>query len=431
MNKVAKNAAWIIGCKIAQSLLAFIIGMLTARYLGPSNYGLITYAASLVAFAAPIMQLGFSNIMVREIVDNPSEEGKRLGTAMLLSLISSVACIVGVTLFAAAANKNEPTTTQVCFLYSLVLLFQAVEHINYWFQAKYLSKYTSIISICAYVLVSAYKIHLLATRKSIYWFALTNALDALFVAFGAVVIYHKLGGQKLSFSARAGKQMFARSRHYIVSFMMVTVFVQTDKVMIKAMLGSAETGYYGAALTCAGITGFVFPAIIDSFRPFIFEGQKLGKDVFEHRFTMLYAIIIYLSLIQSVGIAVFSKLIVRIIYGVSYAPAAGALRIVVWYTTFSYLGAVRDIWILAKNEQNHLWKIYTSGAAANVILNTMLIPVMGIKGAALASLVTQFFTNVVTGFILKPIRENNAIMIRACNPILFVKSVRQLAKKFE
>lgn len=48
-NKTIQNAKWIIGCKIVQSLLQMVVGMLSARYLGPSNYGLINYAASIVA----------------------------------------------------------------------------------------------------------------------------------------------------------------------------------------------------------------------------------------------------------------------------------------------------------------------------------------------------------------------------------------------
>lgn len=429
MNKVAKNAAWIIGCKIAQSLLAFVIGMLTARYLGPSNYGLITYAASLVAFVAPIMQLGFSNILVREIIDYPAREGESLGSAMGLSLVSSLLCIVGVATFAAIANPNEPTTLWVCFLYSLILLFQAIEHINYWFQAKYLSKYTSIVSLCAYAVVSAYKIYLLATRKSIYWFALSNALDACLIAVAALVIYYRIGGQKLSFSIETSGQMFEKSRHYIVSSMMVTVFAQTDKIMLKLMLDDASVGYYGAAVSCAGITGFVFAAIIDSFRPSIFEGRQQSGEVFEHRLTMLYSIVIYLSLAQSVVVAVFAKLIVFIIYGEAYAPAGAALRIIVWYTTFSYLGSVRNIWVLANNQQRHLWKINLSGALANVLLNALLIPVLGINGAALASLATQFFTNVITGYVLKPIRPNNVIMVRGCNPRYLIEAARKVLPK--
>ena len=49
-NKIAKNASWIIVSKIIQSILGLIISMLTARFLGPSGYGLINYAESIVSF---------------------------------------------------------------------------------------------------------------------------------------------------------------------------------------------------------------------------------------------------------------------------------------------------------------------------------------------------------------------------------------------
>lgn len=59
-----------------------------------------------------------------------------------------------------------------------------------------------------------------------------------------------------------------------------------------------------------------------------------------------------------------------------------------------------------------LWKINLSGAIANVALNALLIPVWGVNGAALASLVTQAFTNVVTGYIFTEIRPNNRLMVK-------------------
>ena len=57
-GKIAKNATWLIACKIVQALLSFIIGMLCARYLGPSNYGIIDYASAIVSFMVPVVQLG-------------------------------------------------------------------------------------------------------------------------------------------------------------------------------------------------------------------------------------------------------------------------------------------------------------------------------------------------------------------------------------
>ena len=429
MNKVAKNATWIIACKIVQSVLALVINMFTARYLGPSNFGLITYAASLVAFVVPLMQLGLNNIMVQELVNRPEEEGKILGTSITLSLISSLACIAGVTAFAAIANRGEPVTIVVCLLYSLNLIFQALEMIRYWFQAKLISKYTSIISLIAYMVVSGYKLFLLITAKNVFWFAVSNAFDFAIIAFGAIIIYSKKGGARFAFSWELAKRMLTKSRHYIVSSMMVTIFAQTDKIMLKLMLDETHTGYYGAAVECAGVTTFVFVAIIDSFRPSIFEALKKSEESFERRLKMLYSIVIYLSLAQSVAMTVFAKLVVRILYGAKYAPATGALMVVVWYTTFSYLGSVRNIWILAKDKQRYLWIINLLGAVANVLLNASLIPFIGIYGAAIASLVTQFFTNVIVGFILRPIRPNNIIMMEALNPVYLIEAAKSISSR--
>lgn len=413
MNKVAKNAVWIIGIRVVQAVVAMLINMLTARYLGPSGFGLITYASSLVAFVLPIMQLGLSNVLVQEIVSNPEEEGKILGTSITLSVLSSICCIIGVLAFAFVANPGEPETILVCFLYSFVLIFQALDYVEYWYQAKLMSKYTSMISIMAYVIVSVYKIFLLVKGKNVYWFAISNALDYVLISFGGLFLYRRLGGRKLCFSFEVGKKLFSKSKHYILSSMMVTVFAQTDKIMLKMMLDESATGYYGAAVTCAGMTGFVFTAIIDSFRPSIFEGQKEGNEVFFHRLTTLYSIVIYLSLAQSIVMTLFSKWIIYILYGTAYNPAISALQIIVWYTTFSYMGSVRNIWILANEKQKYLWQINMSGAVANVILNAVLIPLIGINGAAVASLITQLFSNVIVGYIIKPIRPNNAIMVES------------------
>ena len=94
-NKVVKNASWIIGCRIAQAILALLIGMITARYLGPSNYGLLNYASSVVSFVVPLAQLGLKNILVEEIVSYPEHEGKTLGTSLVISVVAAMFCSVG------------------------------------------------------------------------------------------------------------------------------------------------------------------------------------------------------------------------------------------------------------------------------------------------------------------------------------------------
>ena len=428
-NRVVKNAAWIIACRVIQAVLALLVTMLSARYLQPAGYGLINYAASIVAFVAPIMQLGLNSILVQECVNAPEKEGETLGTALTMSFFSGLFCILGVIAFAYVCNPHEKQTIIVCALYGVLLVFQALSMMEYWFQAKLKSKYTSIVMLIAYAVTSAYKILLLVFGGHIYWFALSQALDYLLIAVALLVLYKMLSKQKLRFSWAAAKRMFAKSKHYIVSSLMVTIFAQTDRIMIKHMIDDSATGYYSAAVACAGMSGFVFGAIIDSARPSIFESKKADTGDFERNVSRLYSVIIYLSLLQCIVITCFSPLIVKILYGNDYGPAVNALRLIVWYTTFAYLGSVRNIWILAESKQKYLWILNLSGAVMNVLLNFIFIPFWGIMGAALASLITQIFTNVIMNVIVWPIRRNNLLMWKGLNPRLLVGMAKSFLSK--
>ena len=428
-SRTVKNAAWIIGCRLVQAVIGLAVTMISARYLGPSGYGLINYAASLVTFFVPIMQLGLNSTLVQEILNKPEQEGETMGTALVLTFVSGIACVIGVGAFSAFANQGETQTIFVCVLYSLLLLAQSLEMIQYWFQAKLLSKYTALTVLAAYIAISIYRITLLVAGKSIYWYEVSQAIDYEIIAIALMFIYNRLPTQKLRFSLTRANEIFGRSKHYIISAMMITVFAQTDRVMLKIMIDEAAVGYYSAAITCAGLSSFVFVAIIDSARPTILNGKKKSDEVFQYRLKLLFTLVIGLALLQSAAFTILSNLVIGILYGSAYAPSVSALRIVVWYTTFSYLGAVRDIWILAENKQKYLWIINLSGASVYICLNAFMIPVYGINGAAAASLITQIFTNVMMGFILKPIRPCNRLMLQSLNVRLFFVQVKELRKR--
>lgn len=424
-NRILKNASWIIACKVIQALISLLIGTLTARFLGPSNFGLINYAASLVAFVLPIMQLGLRSIMVHEFVNRPTEEGKILGTSLGMCLISAVACIIGVTSFAMIANRGEKITIIVCFLYSLCLIFQAIEMAEYWFQAKLLSKYSSIAILIAYVIVSLFRTFLLVAGKDIYWFTIAYVIDYCVIGALLLFFYKKKGGERLSFSFELAKAMLNKSRFYIVSTMMTTIFQQTDKIMLKLMLNEAQTGFYSVAVTVTGMSSFIFIAVIDSVRPTILENKKEQSEHYERNLSLLYSVITYMSLLQSIAFTLLASPIVNILYGADYAPSIPLLRITVWYVTFSYFGMIRNIWILAEQKQKYLWIINLSGALMNVALNAVLIPLIGASGAAVASLVTQFFTNVIVNYIIRPVRYNNKLMLKGLNPRLLLDFIKK------
>ncbi len=414
-SRVTRNAAWIIGIRTVQSVLALLISFLTARYLAPSHYGLVSYAASLVAFLVPIMQLGLNGTLVHELITHPKDEGRVLGTSLCLSLVSSVACMAGAVAFAAVANAGEPITIAVCALYALMLPAQAFEVVQYWFQAHYASKYVSVTSLVAYLLISAYKVFLLVSGKDVYWFAVANALDYALIGIVLLILYRRLSKNGMSFSLSVAKRMLARSRYYILSNMMITVFLQTDRIMLKLMVNDAAVGHYAIAASVAGMTSFIFAALIDSMRPLILGNKAADSPDYEKSLLTLYSLVIYGALLQSVLLTLFAPLLV-VLLGEGYAAAVSVLQVLVWYTAFSYYGGAKDIWILAEDRQRYLVILNLGGALANILLNLALIPAIGAVGAAAASLATQIFANIVMPLLIKPLRPGAILFFRALNP---------------
>lgn len=412
-----------------QALLQFVVGMLSARYLGPSNYGLINYASSLVAFAVPIMQLGLNSTLVQEYIQNPKKEGEIVGTSLAMNLVSSVACVIGVTAFSMVADAGEPTTILVCALYSTSLIAQSIEMLQYWFQSKLLSKYSSLAMLCSYAVVSAYKIYLLASGKSVYWFALSHAVEYGVGAALLVVAYRKVGEQKLSISLQTAKNMFAKSKYYIIAALMVAAFNSVSGILLKLLIDERENGFFTAALTCTGVTTFVYIAIVDTARPVALEYRQKSKEMFEKCISSIYSLTLYLSVAQAIVFTLFGKTIIGLLYGTEFLPAIPVLQIHVWSLAFSVMGAVRNVWILGEEQHNMLWIINLCGAIVSVLVNLLLIPVWGACGAALAAVITQIFTNIIMGFILKPIRRNNYLLFKGLNPKLIAEMIAIITKK--
>lgn len=424
-NSIINNAKWIVLCRVAQSILQLIIGMISARYLGPSNYGLINYASSVIMFVFPLMQLGLQSTLVKELIEKPDKEGEIMGTALLMSLISGFCCIGIVYMFVSNVNGGDKETIIVCMLYSFALLFNALELMQCWFQRKLQSKYSSVVMLCGYIVVSTYKIYLLITQKNIYWFAIVSSIEHGLVGISLVLVYTKLSTQKLSFSLQTAKKLFMRSKYYILAAMMVTVFQNTDHIMLKMISGDAENGFYSAAITCAGVCQFVYLAITDSARPVILSYKESNSNEYEENISRLYCVTTYMAVIQSLGFTFFADLIVKILYGPEFLAAIPVLRTLVWYIAFVFMGSIRNIWILAEGKQSIVWKINLTGAILNILLNSILIPQWGACGAAFASLMTQIFINFILGFVVESLRENNKLLIKGLNPVLLLNWIRK------
>ncbi len=425
-NKEVKNAGWLIGGRIIQMVISLLVGVLTARYLGPSNYGLIGYGGAYIAFFSSLCNLGINSVLVKNFIDHPDEEGNTIGTTLLLRLISSgISCVI-IFCITSIIDASEAETVAVVVLCSLSLVFHIFETFDFWFQSRYLAKRTAMATLCAYIITSLYRIILLILGKSVIWFAFVTSIDYIVYAIIIVFFYIKDGGPKLSVSRQKAKQLLSASCHFILSGVMVAIYGYTDKFMLKHMFDSTSVGYYTTAYTVCNLWVFVLQAIINSMYPTIMRLYKTDRQAYERKNRQLYAIVFYVSIAVSLVVTVFGRWAICILYGSEYIGAVAPLRIITWYVAFSYLGVARDAWIVCENQQKYLKYIYGCAASLNIICNLIFIPIWGASGAAFASLITQIFTSLILPCMFKGIRHNSKLMFEA---ILFKNVFRPKEKQ--
>ncbi|MEG2993730.1 MAG: flippase [Bacilli bacterium] len=413
-NKFIVNTVWIVGGKIFQMFISLIVSMLVTRYLGPSNFGIINYASSIVAFFTSFCSLGLSAIIVKELVNNRDKEGEILGTSIVMRLVASFISFLLIIVLIYSIKPDDKLTIIVVILQSISLLFNAFDIFVYWYQSNLQSKYITIAQTIAYIFMTIYKIIILISQKGVEWFAFSTSLDIILIAIILMLFYKKNSGDKLTFNKKWIKVLLRQSYPFIVSGIMLTIYGQMDKIMIGEMMDTTSVGLYSVAITITGIWSFIPIAFIESARPIIMEKKRQNDNaMYITRIKQLYAFIIWMCIFYGIFITFFSKYIILILYGENYIGAAPALSIVVWYCAFSYLGSAKNIWLICENKNKYEQFFTFTGAITNVILNFLLIPQLGIVGAALATLITQIVTNVLLLFLFRETRENGILIVES------------------
>lgn len=413
-SKEVRNASWMIGEQVFQMLVSLLVGLLAARYLGPSNFGALSYTASFVSFFFCITSLGMEGVIIKKIIANPKCEGEYLGGSMLLRLFASIISVLAIGIIIVVVNPGDSLKLTLALLQSTQLLFKSVYILDSWFQRHLKSRYVSIGKIIACLVVSFYKIFLLILATDVVWFAISNTLSDVTIAIVLFYFYKKEKAPSLKADLKYGMNVLSESYHFIISGLMVAIYGQMDRVMIGKMMTDSDVGFYTTAMTISGMWIFVPTAIINSFRPRIMELKHLGDELgYQRKLQQLYSGIIWLCLLVSLLISLTSPYVVGILFGDAYLDAVGPLKITIWSETFAMIGTARGIWILSEGKNQYVKYYLGVGAVINLILNYLMIPALGINGAAWATLFTQIVTSLVAPVLFKETRIHSWIVFRS------------------
>lgn len=412
-HKATHNSFWIVSESAVSVGITAVITILSARYLGAADYGILNYGLTLATLFLAIMKLGLDSIAVNELIKNRKKEGEVLGTSLVLRVLASVISIVSIAVLLMIINAGQTVLIIVALIQSVVLIFQAFYIFDYWFQSHLLSKYVSIAKIAATLLMSIYGVYLLLTDKGVVWFSVSTVLISVIVAILLVIFYFKQGGQPLKYSSNTAKYLLSKSHHFIIANIMSLIYVQIDKVMIGNMLDEVQLGLYSAAVMACGAWSFLPHAITTSMRPVILSLYQKSKRDFMRRLKQLYFMIFWISMVFSAMLALTAPWLIPFLFGGEYVDSVLIVQVMVWAMPFSFLGMARGIWIVAEDKNKYVKYYLFVGVVVNIVLNMILIPRMGILGAAVSTLVTELSSCLAAPLFFRATRAHPKIVVEA------------------
>lgn len=420
-KKFLVNSGWMVGQQIYSMLLSLIVGALSARYLGPSNFGLINYGASLISFFNTLSQLGISGVIVNEMIKKPEKQGDYLGTALVMRLIVSILSIPSLMIIIRCLEPNNPLLYTVTFFQAISIVLYSYEVLVFWFQMKLKMQTVSLATMLALTVVSIWKSVLLINKGSVELFALSVSIQALVSGIFVVTIFIKKAKIKLRFSINDARYIYKHSSNFIVADLAVALYTQIDKIMIGKMLNEEDVGYYSAAMNLASMWMFVAAALIDSSRSLIISYKQTNQELYLKRYKQVLLGVTLISLFFCTAFTFLGWIAVYVIYGKEFMPAVVPLCLLVWSNYFALVGHTRSIWIAAENYYKYPKYYAIFGAVLNVILNYIFILNIGKTGAALATLLTQFLAVVVAPLLFAETRPFVKIYIESfrCFPEVF------------
>ncbi|MBD1813386.1 flippase [Microcoleus vaginatus DQ-U2] len=430
LRQVVSNIAWLFTDQILQMGLGLFVGLWVARYLGPTQFGLLNYAIAFVSLFSSVATMGLGTLVVRNIARDPECKNETLGTAFGLQFTGGCITLLLTVTVIALLKPNDTLTRWLVGIIAAGTIFNAFEAINFWFQSQIQSKYTVLAKNSVCFLVAAVRIGLVTIKAPLLAFAWIRLAEVALVGM-AYVYFYKLTGNKIKdwqFSWERCKELLSESWPIILSGLAIYLYSKTDQIMLGAMNKNAELGYYAAAVKISEICDFLPMILSSSIFPKLANLRKTNYEEYLNKFQIYSDIMIFLWLGVAIPISLLSPWIVHLLYGENYAKSAAVLSLYVWAQFGSNFGVARSTYLNIEGQLRYGLYLTVVGSIFNVALNFWLIPKYGAFGATAATLITYFYVIILVNFLIKELRPFGNFIWRSLNLYNAACRIRGLVK---
>ncbi len=389
---IVKNVFWLSMSQVGSRLIKAGIIIYAARILGAAEYGIFSYVLGLAGFFTIFADFGVSPLMTREIARDPEKRATYFASALRIKvlLISLTAALI---VFVAPKFSNiEAAVVLLPFVALLVIFDNLRDFIFAYFrgiekmerEAFLVVIMNTTIALTGFIVLSFSK-----TAGALLFSYIASVAILSVVAF--YFIKDLIRGIFKNFDKEIFKRFIRDCWPLAFTGLFGIFMLNIDIVMLGWWRSAQEIGYYSASQRIVQIF-YTLPAILASaafpaLSRFIKQNElDKARTLNEKSITILYLAAIPLV----VGGIILSPMIIEFIFGKEYLPASQSFQILIASLIIQFPGAIFINTIIARNQQKHFIGYVAVGSLVNIIFNTLLIPIYGISGAAIATLISQF-----------------------------------------
>ncbi len=390
LKRYVVNSIWLFAEQALRLIAGFLVGVYVARYLGPTQFGTLSYSLAFVALFGAVARLGLDAVVIRELIANPERRSVLLGTAFWLKVAGALVALLLIAVSIGLASTPENVRVYVIVI-GCGLAMQAFDVVDLDFQARSLPKYAAICRMYQLAISSSVKLVLVATQAELWAFVAVSLLDQLVLAAAFVIAMRRMEGVARffrRFDMEAARQLFSAAAPLAVAALMVAVYMRVDQLLIMELLGVRAVGIYAAASNLTEALYIVPTVVASSFFPAILYARP-SATLYQARLSSLYKATLGFGVASALLVSAGSDMIVRLLYGPQFAEAAPVLAVHVWTLIVVCLSAVLGKWLVAEALQSLVPRMTLVAMIVNIAMILVLVPAFGLVGAAAAACVAQ------------------------------------------
>lgn len=406
---VLHNSGWLIFDKFMRGLLTLLVGAWVARYLGPQQFGELSFVLAYLAMFQSLAYLGLDGVVVRNIAriqhSDASEEAKQSQTGELLGTVFSIRFLSGFVFWLLAVVGilyfTTPRNALLTAFAGAGLVFQAADTVDLWFQSQSQSRRTVVAKLLAYLSSNGVRVALILGDYDLIWFAAAFGLEFLLAAIALYFSYKRFtcGAQWLSSIAKLGVVLVAESYLFALAGLFNLISNKIDQLVLNQYLGSSALGLYSVFLPIIAICYSIPNMICVSAMPHFARIHKADTVNFRKKVAHFFAFNYFLSFAMVGFIYIFSEEIILVLFGQQYLGAKNAMVIyaLTAITTASWIAQ----WVWTYNQEKGRQQLGQAllGAVLTTLFSIWLIPSQGIMGASMAIVLSQLFAFVFFNYL--------------------------------